>query len=315
MLKKSTKLIILGSSIVVLTSIVFSAVLYKENVNKVQKQKIENSILVSKISAKKVADAKILAKKIADEKIRVAKLNEGMTESEALALAYKLVPGYNWKLSDGTEVPNDNKYFQFKMFDLKWNDVGADSYLAIDKSTGVAYNHYSDNTMVRVPGSVPTQQTVTNPVENTGVYDKAYAPKNIIVKSEPCVSSVTLETIKTGTMIKVYGGVPIGTDQGNFSGAQQYGWSKIMYNNSDAWVKTGDLTFADSYNWAPGIKEKFEDDIVKQGYANNKSSIRYSREVGGPYIPKGEGVYRVYTDVSGANPVVNVDVKTGWYHG
>lgn len=181
MLKKKTKLIILGTSVVILTSTIFSTVAYRESVNKTQKQKIvESNILFSKISAKKIldkkiadkkiandkriaakkiADAKILAKKIADkkivdkkiadEKIRIAKLNEGMTQSKALAMAYKLHPDCNFKLSDGTELVKNNAYYEFKLFELDWSDGGSDWFFVVNKKTGLAYRHYSDNSLVR----------------------------------------------------------------------------------------------------------------------------------------------------------------------
>jgi uncharacterized protein YgiM (DUF1202 family) len=146
-------------------------------------------------------------------------------------------------------------------------------------------------------------------------YDKAYAAKTLVVKASPGTSYKTLGKIKAGTIVKVYGGVPIGKDQGNWYSYQQYGWSKIKYKNKYAWVKTQELKFANPYNWAPGIKDRFENELVKQGYARSKKSIRYKK---GYIFPgtKGQGFYRVYTDLSGPYyPVVNVNVKTGWYHG
>lgn len=147
------------------------------------------------------------------------------------------------------------------------------------------------------------------------VSDKANAATSLVLKSSPGGPYKTLGTIKAGTAVEVYGGVPTGMDQGNWYGYQQYGWSKIKYKNVYAWVKTHELRFANPYNWAPGIKEKFENDIVKQGYANTKTSIQYKIYKKLPAGAIGAGFYQVYTDVSGQNCIVNVNVKTGWYHG
>lgn len=147
------------------------------------------------------------------------------------------------------------------------------------------------------------------------VEDKAKAATALVVKSSAGTSYKTLGTIKAGTAVEVYGGISSGLDQGDWYGYQMYGWSKIKYGNGYAWVKTHELRFANPYNWAPGIKEKFENDIVKQGYANSKTSIQYKIYKDTPHIDIGAGVYQVYTDVSGQQCVVNVNVKTGWYHG
>lgn len=147
------------------------------------------------------------------------------------------------------------------------------------------------------------------------VPDKANAAQSLVVKSLPGTSYKTLGTIKASTAVEVYGGISSGMDQGNWYSYQQYGWSKIKYKNEYAWVKTQELRFANPYNWAPGIKEKFENEIVKQGYAHKKTSIQYKIYKDAPYIDIGPGFYQVYTDVSGQQCVVNVNVKTGWYHG
>ncbi|MBU3188318.1 hypothetical protein K9O30_02925 [Clostridium bowmanii] len=149
------------------------------------------------------------------------------------------------------------------------------------------------------------------------VADKANAAIALVVKSLPGMVYKTLGTIKAGTAVGVYGGVPVGMDQDDWYGYQQYGWSKIKYGNVYAWVKTHELRFANPYNWAPGIKEKFENDIVKQGYARDKTSIHYKiYELNKlPAGTIGAESYQVYTDVSGQQCVVIVNVKTGWYHG
>ena len=133
-----------------------------------------------------------------------------------------------------------------------------------------------------------------------------------MVKSLPGTSYGTLGTIKAGTTVEVYDGVPIGMDQGDWYSYQQYGWSKIKYENEYAWVKTDELEFDNPYNWVPGIKEKFENKMVEEGYALTKTSIQYKNAYAGD---TGSGFYQVYTDLYGQNCVVTVNVKTGWYHG
>lgn len=179
--------------------------------------------------------------------------------------------------------------------------------------SSVKSQHDKYNNIVVLGGIAVVSNTSANSIV-TGVvqapsYDKAYASKALDVKSSPGEPYKTLGTIETGTTVEVYGGVPIGQDQGDWFSYQQYGWSKIKYKNEYGWLKTHDLIFSDPYAWAPGIKEKFENDIVTQGYAHKKESIRYVR---GTY----QGFYSVYTDVSGPErPVVSVNAKTGWYHG
>lgn len=189
---KKTGLIILSITAVLIISATLTTVAYNRGVSKVQKQIVENNILLAKeaqvkkvaeqkiaddiiandkkiaddlkiandkkiadkiANDKKIADAKLAAKKVADkkaaDKIKAAKSNSGMTVSKAKAMAYKLHPNYNWKLSDGTELPKNDAYHEFKMFDLNWVDVGADWYFVVNKKTGLAYRHYSDNSLER----------------------------------------------------------------------------------------------------------------------------------------------------------------------
>jgi len=141
--------------------------------------------------------------------------------------------------------------------------------------------------------------------------DQANATKSLVVKSSPGTSYNTLGTIKAGTTVEIYGGVPVGIDQYNWASYQQYGWSEIKYGNKYAWVDTSNLKFANPYNWAPGIKAKFENELVKDGYARKKTSIQYKK----PSTYASQGFYQVYTDLYGQNCVVNVNVKTGWFHG
>lgn len=144
------------------------------------------------------------------------------------------------------------------------------------------------------------------------VADQANAAVSLVVKDSPGTSYKTLGTIKAGTTVEVYDGVPIGLDQGDWYSFQQYGWSKIKYENEYAWVKTNELKFVNPYNWLPGIKEEFENDMVKRGYASTKTGIQYKNPTVGA---TGAGFYQVYTDLCGLQPVVTVNVKTGWYHG
>ena len=231
MLKKKTKLIILGSSVVILTSTIFSTIIYRENVNKVQKQKvIENNILLKKVSDKKIlnkkiADAKVLAKKvadkkIADEKIRIAKLNEGITLKEAIAICDKIKRegSEDDVVYSTTELTfNSNKVQLIKgslfyEFDINNpQDVMGDALalcsLCISKKTGKAYQYFI-NTKRLIPYAhynpserTVINQTTTKPVEQVkindgvGVYDKAYAPKDLVVKGTPGESYTTVGTI------------------------------------------------------------------------------------------------------------------------
>jgi len=226
MLKKRTKLIILGFSIVVLTSTIFSTVMYKENTIKVQKQAvIQNNILLGKISAKKVidkkaADKKALAKKIADKKIADAKalakkiadakakaasdLKKGV--ANAIALGHKLHPNTNFKLSDGTELPINNNYYQFKLFDSSWNDIGADWYFVVSKKTGLAYRAYSDNTMLRdlpdvAPVHVPENVTLIFTVDNN-VFTKLNFQNNDTFYLRKGDTITTQATVLNGSVIR-----------------------------------------------------------------------------------------------------------------
>ncbi|MFT5875659.1 MAG: hypothetical protein ACI8WT_004653 [Clostridium sp.] len=68
----------------------------------------------------------------------------------------------------------------------------------------------------------------------------------------------------------------------------------------------------DPYEWAPGIKAKFENDIIKNGYADSLNNISYEKA----NIYNNQGYYKVYTKIDGKECfVVSVNVKTGEYHG
>ncbi|WP_100403605.1 hypothetical protein [Bacillus sp. FJAT-42315] len=68
----------------------------------------------------------------------------------------------------------------------------------------------------------------------------------------------------------------------------------------------------DPYEWAPGIKTQFEDDMIKSGYIDSPDNIRYE-EAG---IFNNQGYLSVFTVIDGVEyRVVGVNVKTGDYHG
>lgn len=144
-------------------------------------------------------------------------------------------------------------------------------------------------------------------------YDKAYASKTLVVKYSPGTSYKTLGKIKSGTTVKVYGGVPIGKDQGDWISADQYGWSKIKYKNKTAWVKTHELRFADPYNWTPGIKSKTINEITKN-YVSKKDKTKLEKS----YVNANQGFYTMYIKFNGKGEwqqLVVINCKTGWYHG
>lgn len=144
-------------------------------------------------------------------------------------------------------------------------------------------------------------------------YDKAYAAKTLTVKSSPGTSYKTLGKIKSGTSVKVYGGVPIGKDQDDWYSYQQYGWSKIKYKNKYAWVKAHELSYANPYNWVPGIKTKTINEI-KKDYVSNKDKIKLEKSD----ITGNMGYYVMYVQFNGKgkwNYLVSINCKTGWYHG
>lgn len=71
--------------------------------------------------------------------------------------------------------------------------------------------------------------------------------------------------------------------------------------------------FADPYEWAPGVKEAFEDDMLRQDYVDSKDTIRYEKYQINDY---NEGLYTVYAQFGGEEMyIVVVNVKTGDYHG
>lgn len=70
----------------------------------------------------------------------------------------------------------------------------------------------------------------------------------------------------------------------------------------------------DPFAWAPGVKEKFEKDMIERGYVEPDGPFIYKEGyIGGD----GHGYYSLYTIIEelGEVYVVTVNVKTGWYHG
>ncbi|MGG0655813.1 cell division site-positioning protein MapZ family protein [Rummeliibacillus pycnus] len=144
-------------------------------------------------------------------------------------------------------------------------------------------------------------------------YDKAYANQTIVVKSSPGTSYKTIGKIKAGSVVKVYGGVAIGKDQYDWPSYKQYGWSKIKYKNKTAYVKTSQLSFANPYAWAPGIKTKTLNEI-KKNYVSKGDKTKLEKA----YVTDGQGYYIYYIKYGGKGSWIQLEVincKTGWYHG
>lgn len=140
-------------------------------------------------------------------------------------------------------------------------------------------------------------------------YDKAYAAKELTVRAAAGTSYKALGKIKSGATVKVYGGVAIGKDQGDWYAAQQYGWSKIKYKGKTAWVKVNDLHFANPWSWAPGIKSKTLKKI-KKDYVSKKDKTKL--------VKGSENYYTMYIKFDGKGEwyqLVVINCKTGWYHG
>ncbi|WP_160724808.1 cell division site-positioning protein MapZ family protein [Bacillus sp. USDA818B3_A] len=68
----------------------------------------------------------------------------------------------------------------------------------------------------------------------------------------------------------------------------------------------------DPYTWASGVKEKFENAMLENGYADSIDTIVYKKL----QVANNEGFYEVYANWDGEfRYIVVVNVKTGWYHG
>lgn len=148
----------------------------------------------------------------------------------------------------------------------------------------------------------------------TLTYDKATAAKILTVKSSPSQTSRTLGKLKVGTPIQVYGGVPVGTDQYNWYGYQQYGYSKIKYGKTYGYVPAYQLKFANPYNWAPGVYTSVMKSLYANHYVSKKDTIRLYK--GGVYA--NQGIYDMDIKRNGKGdwiPWLGINCKTGWYHG
>lgn len=138
-------------------------------------------------------------------------------------------------------------------------------------------------------------------------YDKAKTAKTVKVYQKPGTSYKVLRKIPKGKSVKVTGGVAVGWDQENYYSFQQFGFSKIMYNNKVGYVKSDDLNYTNPSKWAPGIKKKanayaktYADGGKYRFVLESKKSIMYSVQV------KFGGKWQ-YIGV--------VNCKTGWAHG
>ncbi|WP_226654793.1 hypothetical protein [Pseudalkalibacillus hwajinpoensis] len=68
----------------------------------------------------------------------------------------------------------------------------------------------------------------------------------------------------------------------------------------------------DPYEWAPGVKETFENEMIESGYADSIETIRYEKF----QIYNNQGFLEVYAELDGVEyRIVSVNVKTGDYHG
>lgn len=150
-------------------------------------------------------------------------------------------------------------------------------------------------------------------IVNVGIYDRAFTNEQVAIKSSPGTSYRTLGVAPAATELKVIGGEPIGFDQKDWYAYEQYGWSKIKYNGQTGWVPTHDLSFADPYNWAPGVKETTINEI-KRNFVTSKDKIKLEKSD----VVGGIGLYALYVQINGKGEwqyLVTIDPKTGWYHG
>lgn len=89
--------------------------------------------------------------------------------------------------------------------------------------------------------------------------------------------------------------------------------AEIAQAQKEAEAKAVAAKAAAPFEWAPGVKEKFEKEIVDAGYVDSRENIIYKKS---SVNDNNEGLYSVYTKFEGREVnVVVVNVKTGWYHG
>lgn len=66
------------------------------------------------------------------------------------------------------------------------------------------------------------------------------------------------------------------------------------------------------YEWASGVKEKFEATMLERGYVDSIDTLRYEQS----HTSDNQGFYTVYGKLDGEEQyIVVVNVKTGWFHG
>ncbi|WP_299514889.1 SH3 domain-containing protein [uncultured Rummeliibacillus sp.] len=136
-------------------------------------------------------------------------------------------------------------------------------------------------------------------------YDKAHAIKALTVRADAGTSYKALGKIKKKSVVKVYGAVAVGKDQMKWSGASQYGWSRIKYKGHVAYVKTHELTFVNPYKWTPGVKQKVVKSLKKNYGIKEYKFVKLSPQY-----------YTCKTKINGKwTDFVTVNCKTGWYHG
>jgi hypothetical protein len=88
--------------------------------------------------------------------------------------------------------------------------------------------------------------------------------------------------------------------------------AEIAQAQKDAQAKVAAAKSSSPFEWAPGVREKFEKEMVEMGYVDSRDDIIYKKYK----IADNQGLYEVYTKVDGEEVyVVVVNVKTGWYHG
>jgi hypothetical protein len=88
--------------------------------------------------------------------------------------------------------------------------------------------------------------------------------------------------------------------------------NEIALAQKDAQAKVTAAKLSSPFEWAPGVREKFEQEMVDSGYIDSQENIIYKKYD----VSDNEGLYGVYTNINGEEVyVVVVNVKTGWYHG
>ena len=88
--------------------------------------------------------------------------------------------------------------------------------------------------------------------------------------------------------------------------------AEIAQAKKEAEKKVAAAKASAPFEWAPGVKDKFEQEMVDAEYVDSRNNIIYKKEG----VTENEGYYSVYTMCDGEEAyVVVVNVKTGRYHG